>query len=144
MDQTVWQDQHDADRSLAMFLRPMWTPLADRNLITFSVNAGLVLHDPLPQRPNDTLGIGVNYARVSGRTATLDRDTALFAGSYTPVQSGETVVEATYQYQATPCWQIQPDIQYTFNPGGGVANPNQPGQSVKNELVVGVRTNIAF
>ena len=63
---------------------------------------------------------------------------------YTPVRHNETVFEATYQYQVMPWWQIQPDIQYVFNPGGGIVNPNDPTQKVKNELVFGVRTNITF
>jgi porin len=40
--------------------------------------------------------------------------------------------------------QLQPDLQYVFNPGGGVQNPNDPTQRVKNELVLGMRTNIVF
>jgi porin len=43
-----------------------------------------------------------------------------------------------------PWWQIQPDIQYIFNPGGGIANPDNPDARVKNELVLGVRTNVLF
>jgi porin len=44
----------------------------------------------------------------------------------------------------TPWWQIQPDFQYVFNPGAGVANPNSPGQQAKDEAIIGVRTNILF
>ena len=40
--------------------------------------------------------------------------------------------------------QVQPDVQYVFKPGGGLANPNNPGQRIGNELVLGVRTNILF
>ena len=54
-------------------------------------------------------------------------------GTFVPVRSGETYVEVTYQYQVTPWWQMQPDIQYVFNPGGGIANPNVPAQRVSNE-----------
>jgi porin len=61
-----------------------------------------------------------------------------------PVRGGETYLEVSYQYQATPWWQLQPDIQYVFNPGGGVANPNDPATRVGNELVLGIRTNILF
>ena len=57
----------------------------------------------------------------------LDRDTGFYTGAFHPVRSGETFVEATYQYQLTPWCQIQPDFQYVFNPGGGIANPNCSG-----------------
>ena len=59
-----------------------------------------------------------------------------------PVRSFETVLEATYQYEATPWLQIQPDVQYTINPGGGLANPNNPTTKIGNELVFGVRVNM--
>jgi porin len=44
----------------------------------------------------------------------------------------------------TPWFQLQPDFQYIFNPGGGVANPNSPGQRVGDEAVLGLRANISF
>ena len=40
----------------------------------------------------------------------------------------ETFLEATYQAQVLPSWQIQPDVQYVINPGGGLANPDEPTQ----------------
>ena len=62
----------------------------------------------------------------------------------TPVRSDETFVEATYQYQLTPWAQLQPDLQYVFNPGAGIANPNNPTSRVRNELVFGVRANLSL
>ena len=144
VDQMLWQDPTEADRTLNGFVRAMGTRWADRNLITFSLNAGLTFHEPFLHRDDDTFGIAIEYAQVSSRTAALDRDTAYYTGAYTPIRSGETVVEVTYQYQVTPWWQIQPDFQYVFNPGAGVVNPNMPTQRVKNEAVIGIRTNIAF
>ena len=39
--------------------------------------------------------------------------------------------------QVTPWWQIQPDIQYVFNPGAGIVNPERPdGQKIGNEAGV--------
>ncbi|HEX2940362.1 MAG TPA: carbohydrate porin, partial [Rhodopila sp.] len=143
-DQVVWVDPADAGHMVSLFARVLGAPQADRNLITFSMNAGLVLHRPLPGRSEDTLGIGMGYAKVSGDAAALDRMTAAYSGSPTPIRGGETFVEVTYQYQATPWWQLQPDIQYVFNPGGGLASPNNPTQRIGNELVLGVRTNILF
>jgi len=52
-------------------------------------------------------------------------------------------VEVTYQYQVTPWWQLQPDVQYVFNPGAGLANPAGTGK-IGNEAVLGLRTNILF
>ena len=60
------------------------------------------------------------------------------------MRSAETFLEATYQAQLLPSWQIQPDVQYVINPGAGIANPDDPNQRIKNEFVVGVRTNVTF
>jgi porin len=31
-----------------------------------------------------------------------------------------------------------------FNPGGGIVNPNNPIELIKNEAVIGVRVNLTF
>jgi porin len=148
-DQMVWRQASNPNRSVSVFTRLMGAPQADRNLIAFSMNAGVVLHDPLPARPDDTFGVGMGYAHVSNAVTAADRDAAAYALqadpiAYSPVRTSETYLEATYQYQLRPWWQVQPDLQYVFNPGGGIANPLIPTQRVKDEAVVGVRTNILF
>jgi porin len=144
MDQMIWRDPQDDDRNWNFFFRPMGTPLYDRNLIDFSLNAGFVMHEPIPERDDDNLGIGMGYAHVSSREAGLDRDTGFATDSFFPIQTGETFVELTYQYQVTPWFQLQPDLQYVWNPGGGIQNPNTPDQKVQDELVLGMRVNILF
>ncbi len=146
MDQMIWNDPNDpdGDRAINLFARAMGTPEENRNLIDFSLNAGFTFHEPIPHRGDDTFGIGMGYAKVSDRAADLDKDTGFYTGSAYPVRSGEAFVEATYQYQLTPWCQLQPDFQYVFNPGGGIPNPNAPGQQVKDEAVIGLRMNISF
>ncbi len=143
-DQMVWRSEKDPNRTLNAFARVMGTPLDDRNLIDFSMNAGIVLHDPFTYRTDDSVGLGMGYTHVSGQVAAYDRDLALATHSFVPPQTGEAYVEATYQYEVTPWLQLQPDVQYVFNPGGGLANPSNPTQRIRNELVVGARTNILF
>lgn len=143
-DQLVWRDNADLNRTLSVFARAMATPLADRNVVDASLNLGLVLHCPFDYRTDDSLGLGFGYAHVSNRAAGLDSDTAAYTGTFTPARTSEKFVELTYQYQLRPWLQLQPDMQYVVNPGGGVANPNDPTNRIKNELVVGLRTNIAF
>jgi porin len=144
-DQMVWRKGNDPNRSVSVFGRAMGTPQADRNLVDFSLNAGVVYHDPIVNRPDDTLALGMGYAHVSQSVADADRDIALSDPTgFNPVRSTETYIEATYQYQIHPWWQIQPDIQYVFNPGGGIANPYAPGKQVGDEFVLGIRTNVLF
>jgi porin len=144
-DQMLWHDEDDPDKALSVFVRPMGTPEDDRNLIVFSVNTGLTLHDPIPHRDDDTFGVGMGYAKASSRASDLDRDTGFFnPGAFNVIRTDETYVEATYQYQLTPWCQIQPDFQYVFNPGGGIVNSNAPEHRIRNETVIGVRVNILF
>ncbi|WP_334156612.1 carbohydrate porin [Oryzomicrobium sp.] len=144
-DQLIWRDGTDPNRTMALFGRVMGTPLKDRNLIDFSLNAGLVFHSPFRYRTADTFGVGVGYAHVSKSAAQLDRDNIAFGNAPPgPTRSSETFVELTYQYQLKPWIQLQPDLQYVFNPGAGVPNPDDPSKRIKNELVLGMRTNISF
>jgi porin len=144
-DQMLWQSDEpgESDETLNAFVRAMGTPESNRNLVDFSLNAGLVMHEPIPHRDDDTFGIGMGYAHVSDRAAALSRDTGFYTGTYNPVLASETFVEAMYQYQLMPWWQLQPDAQYVFHPGGNALNPNT-GQRIGNELVLGLRTNITF
>ena len=141
-DQAIWRPDPAAARTIGVFARIMGSP-GDRNLISFSVNAGITMKAPLPGRDDDTFGIGWGIAKVGGNATDFDRDTNAFSG-YSPIRTNENFIEVTYQYQAAGWWQIQPDFQYTFMPGGGIAHPLNPTQRIANEAVLGVRTNISF
>jgi porin len=117
-DQMVYRWKDDPDRNINVFVRPTFTPLQDRNLVSFSLNAGVTMREPIVGRKMDAVGVSVDYARVSNSAAGFAFDTPFFnPGVFSPPRRSETVIEATYQYQVTPWWQIQPDIQYVFNPG---------------------------
>jgi porin len=149
VDQMVWRDSSNASRSVSLFGRGMGTPQGDRNLVDYAFNGGVVYHTPFTGRANDTVGLGFGYAHVSHRAAAYDRDAAAYnltvsPSNDLPIRSSETFIEATYQYQVTPWWQLDPDAQFVFKPGGSLQNPITPGQRVRNELVLGLRTNILF
>ncbi len=143
-DQTVWASARDPDNSVSVFVRAMGSPQGDRNLISVSLNAGIVVHEPIRHRDDDTFGIGMGYTHVTQGAAAFDQATNYYSPGTTIVRGGETFVEMTYQFQVTPWMQLQPDMQYVWNPGAGVVNPNNPPQRVGNELVLGMRANILF
>lgn len=143
-DQMLWRAAGEPDQNINVFFRAMGTPQTDRNLVSFSLNAGFTFHEPFAHRDDDTFGIGMGYAKVSSQASGLDEDTGRYTDAYYPVRGSETFVEATYQYQVTPWWQLQPDCQYVFRPGAGAQNPDQPDQTLRNELVLGLRTNLFF
>ncbi len=145
VDQMVWRSKDNTNRSLNVFVRPMFTPYQDRNLVGASINAGFALHAPLPGRDNDAFGVEMGTVWASSGASGFDRQMQFYQPSvYTPIRSSETFIEATYQFQLLPSWQIQPDVQYFINPAMGIANPDDPTQRIKNELVVGLRTSVTF
>ena len=145
VDQTVWRSKDNTNRSVNVFFRPMFTPFGDRNLVSASINAGFAMKAPLPTRDNDIFGIEMGTVWATSGASNFDRQMQLFQpGVYTPIRSSETFFEASYQFQVAPSWVIQPDLQYFINPGLEIANPYDPEQRIKNEFVVGLRTNINF
>ena len=144
-DQMIWRNARSPNRAISVFGRIMGTPEADRNLADLSLNAGIVYHGPFLSRLTDTVALGMGYAHVSHAATALDRDIAAAApGTYNAVRTSETYVELTYQYQVHPWWQLQPDLQYIFNPGGGITDASDPTRKVGSELVLGLRTNVLF
>jgi porin len=142
-DQMVWRPAVDSPQSVGIFARMMGAP-GNRNPLDYSMDAGVVLKAPFKGRDNDLAGLGMGYAHFSGSASGLDQDLQYYSNPACPVRTGETFFELTYQYQIAPWWQIQSDLQYFVNVGGGVLDPAQPTQRIGNELVLGLRTTIAF
>lgn len=141
-DQMIWRPDPDEPRSIGVFARVMGAP-GDRNLVDFSANAGIVMKAPFAGRDNDSVGLGVTYIKIGNYAHDLDLDSRYFTAGPYGVRTQETALEATYQYQVNPWWQLQADAQYTFNAGAG-QNPNDKSAPLPNTFVVGVRTNITF
>ncbi|MCY0387017.1 carbohydrate porin [Robbsia sp. Bb-Pol-6] len=142
VDQMVWRPDAARPRSIGVFARVMAAP-GDRNLVGVSANAGIVLKAPFPTRDNDSIGLGLAYIKVGNHAHDLDLDMRSVLGSPYGVRTSETAMEITYQYQATPWWVIQGDLQYTFNAGAG-QDPNDAARALKNTFVLGVRTALTF
>jgi len=141
-DQTVWRPDPDSPRSIGVFARVMGSP-GDRNLVSFAANLGVVMKAPFAGRDDDSIGLAATYIKVSNSVNGLDLDNRFFLNTPYGVRTQETTLEATYQYQVTPWWQLQADAQYTFNAGAG-QNPENPQAPLRNTFVIGMRTNITF
>lgn len=145
-DQVIWQPDLSAPRALSVFARLMGAPLNDRNLISFSVNGGVTLKAPFQGRDGDIVGLGFGYGLFSSGARGFDADTAAIApaGTLSPIKTSETFIETFYTINLATWWQLTPDFQYIFNPGGGIVNPSNPTTLVHDEAVFGARTTIAF
>lgn len=136
-------DQAVTKEGVGIFARVMGTP-DDRNALDFFVNGGLTVTGAIAGRDDDTLGIGLIFSRIGRRAQLADQDAAFFAGGSRPIRSSETVLELTYQAQVAGWWQIQPDLQFIANPGGGLASPGNPTKRLGNAVMLGLRSMLTF
>ena len=141
-DQLVYRPKDDEANGLALTARVLGAP-SDRNLITLGLQAGLIYKGPF-ERANDEAGLGIEVAQVSRRVRQGEQAAVIASGIAMPIQSREVVIEATYQAQVKPWWQLQPDLQVIVDPGAGTADPNDPKKRVGTAAVLGLRSIVTF
>jgi porin len=141
-DQMVWRSSTNDARNVGVFARIAVAP-GNRNLVSVSANLGVVMKAPFASRPNDSVGLGLAYIKIGNGAHNLDLDYRGYLQSPYGVRTSETALEATYQYQVTPWWLVQGDVQYTFNAGAG-QNPVDATRPLRNTAVIGVLTTITF
>ena len=133
-----------APRAVSVFARVMGAP-GDRNLINFSVNAGVTLKAPLPDRDDDTFGVGFGFAKVSGGAGRAGPGYRLLQRR---LRSSALVRDLHRSHLPDPGQRPGGASSRTFStsshPGGGIVNPNDPSQSVGNEAVFGLRSIVTF
>jgi porin len=122
---------------LAVFARVEGAP-AQRSKVSVELATGIVYQGPFG-RDGDNVGFAVDSARIEDPLGSI----GALASQYT-FHGYETVLELSYQAQALPWLQVQPDIQYVITPAGGIPNPNRPGQLVGSAAVFGLRIVATF
>lgn len=144
IDQMLWRGG-GGGREVNGFVRATAAP-ADRNLIDLYFDAGLTFTGLLASRPDDTVGLGVAYGRISRQAAAYDRDLVAISGRAMPIRDYEAAIELTCQVQLAPNWSVQPDLQYIVHPGGNVPDPRGPSSAaaIPNAVVLGMRTLLKF
>lgn len=140
-DQLLWRQPGSEGAGIGVFARAAGAP-NDRNQVSFFLDAG-VTYKGVFGRGDDTIGLGLGWARISDTARSADAVLAALNGVGF-IRSREVVLELTYQAPIAPWLQVQPDFQYVVNPGGGIANPDRPGKRIGNAAIFGVRTNISF
>ena len=121
---------------LAAFARVAASP-PGRSTVSVELSGGLVYVGPFG-RDGDQTGLAVTSVRV-GRALGGGALASQFA-----YHGNETVFELSYQAQVLPWLQVQPDVQYVATPGGGIPDPNRPGQRVGSAAVFGLRAVATF
>ncbi|WP_238184800.1 carbohydrate porin, partial [Methylobacterium trifolii] len=144
IDQTLLIEPEKDDEGLSVFLRASLSPTRS-SLVDAYVDAGIAYKGLFEGREDDTLGLSLAYARIGDGARRADKDSILYSGTAMPVRRAERVIEATYQALIVPGFTVQPDLQYVFHPGGGIANPRDPdGRRLKNAAVLGLRATVQY
>ncbi|WP_246741875.1 carbohydrate porin [Rhodomicrobium udaipurense] len=136
IDQQIYALPDDPEKGVFAFARVAGAP-SDRNLIAFYIDGGVFLKGYVPNRPDDTFGAAIDYVLVSGDASRADRYLRDYEDSSYRVRNFEAVAEVFYKFQIAPGFAIQPDLQYMWNPAGGVAEN-------KDAVYGGVRVSIAY
>jgi porin len=138
IDQLIWRMPGSEDaKGVGLFGRVIGAP-SDQNLVGFFAEGGITFSGMIPQRADDSLGIGFAYTGISDQVHGFDIDSGLPVG-----QNYEAVLEICYTAQLKPGWTLQPDFQYFWQPGGNVPDPSGNG-AVENAAVFGARTTVNF
>ncbi len=127
-------------KGVSFFSRVIGAP-EDRSFVDMYWEAGLTFAGMVPSRPDDVLGIGFAHTGISD-----DASDRQIADGETVILDYEALLEVSYTARIVPGFTIQPDFQYFWNPGGHVADPNDPtgAMAVKDAAVFGVRSTINY
>jgi len=112
-------------RDISVFGRIGFTS-GDVEQFSSNWSLGFVTTGFMPLRPEAQVGFAVSQNKNSDK----------YIAANTPLQRRETQYEFTVKDQITPWLSVQPDVQYTVNPG--------TDSTLKNALTAGVRLGIDF
>lgn len=153
VDQELWRVPGQGSRALNGFLRVSASP-SDRNPVDLYADGGLTFNGPLAARPDDVVGLGLAWGRISPLAQSYDRDLIALTGQGMPIRDYELALEMTYQWKIATNWMIQPDLQVILHPGGHQPLPavmsgsglslTSASAAIPDALVLGVRTFVKF
>ncbi len=145
IDQQIFRKGGDPGPGVYVFTRIATAP-SDRNLVDFYADAGLNFQGMIETRPADSFGFAGSFTKISGNAKGAELDANLFNGALAPIRDFEASLEATYNFEIVPGWNVQPNIEYIFHPGTHIANPNDPlgMRAIPNAFVIGMRTSIKY
>ena len=88
------------------------------------------------RRPHDVIAFAVGATHQNARITEVANLQNWMGPGPVPVKDCEYVFELDYTFVPVPCFQIRPNLQYIYSPGGSVIN--------KDVWVLGLRTVISF
>ena len=122
-DQYVYTEEEDPSQGIGLFGRFGWSS-GEANPVSEFYSFGMGGKGIIPERDNDTFGVGYYYLNMSD-------DMPAFLG-----MNAEQGVEMYYNIEVTPWLHITPDLQVIIDPAGM--------DDVSTAVVAGVRMQMSF
>jgi porin len=119
----------DTKRGLDLLFEFVGAP-GDRNALQYEATFGARYTGLFDSRPEDKVGFGIIYSDNSNSSSDA------YYNATERSLGGEYTFELDYQYNPTPWFSLQPDIQYIVDPGGDFQR--------QDILVLGLRTIVHF
>lgn len=144
IQQTLLKSDQVGIPEVILFARLAKSP-EDRNEIDFYAEAGMTFAGLLPSRPSDVLGLAFSHTHISNHASASDTETFGTIGKRLQ-RTYEALLEISYTAEIMSGWSIQPDFQYYWRPGGGIAVDENTGRaSLRDDVaVLGVRTKVKY
>jgi len=135
-DQMIYREGGaGSDQGLTLFNVVTMAPARITQFPIF-FDGGLVYKGLIPRRDQDIAAFGYAWGQWSEYIADRERDQKDVLGVDVWPQSYEMMFEVTYKAQVTPCFFLQPDMQYIIHPMGR--------SRARNAVVLGVRVGVNF
>jgi porin len=123
-DQYVYTEKDDPTQGIGLFGRFGWST-GKSNPIEAFYSIGVGGKGILPERDNDTFGVGYYFTDISDNLPAILN------------VSAEQGVELYYNIEITPWLHIAPDLQVIVDPGGGFGDRD-------TAIVYGMRAQMSF
>ncbi|MGX9965770.1 carbohydrate porin [Roseomonas sp. F4] len=136
----AWRGQ---EGHVALFGRVFAQP-ADRNAVDLQIDGGLAWHGAFG-RGEDTLSLGLSWARIGRDSRSFDREQIAF-GATRLVRDHEAVLELNYDLAVIPDrLSVRPLVQLLFNPAAGDPDERRDAaRALPDAVLLGLRVTATF
>jgi porin len=142
VDQMIWQKPNAKGQGIGVFLQVMGGPGAF-TVSNLFIEGGINWIGPFEGRDKDVFGVAFSYLGISPSKRAFGNSVILYSATGFPYTSNETVLEATYLYQANAWLSFQPDLQVVINPNAAMPS-SFSSVPLKDAVIAGVRATILF